>query len=192
MWCKGCASKILSEQRKRAGIQFCKSCEASVPDRTEVLLRPLLLEAAGFPPSAVDDTSFGGQGCGAGLRRPDIAWLGTDRVIFGEVDEDGGHPDRLPECELGRMWDLTVSAKKLIGEHVRVFFIRLNPHEYDVARVSQEERVRTFGRVARELMAADVSEFSPLIPHVKYLFYHSKCVFQIEAARAKPDSIHVM
>src|SRR6185312_658117 len=99
---------------------------------------------------------------------------------------------RLTECELGKMWDHTAAVKKLLGEHVRVFFVRLNRDEYDGGAVSLDDRVAAFGAVVRNLLTADVSAYSPLHPYVRYMYYHSKCAFQIAAARARPDSIVVL
>ena len=205
-FCHGCTSKILSKQRQRAGLHLCAECDPRVPNRIEVVLRPLIAAAVGFPASIMDDAMLGGAstGCDAGARRPDWGWFARDRAIFLEVDEGGGHPDRLAECEMAKMWDQTHAVRKLLGAEVPVFFVRFNPDAWDGGRAGIDERVDAVAQVVRALLGADASASSPalrgawgapeeacLLPQVKYMFYHSACEFQITATRAKPDSFFV-
>ena len=100
--CHGCCDVYLSKQRKRNKITVCAECDPRVPQRTEKIVVPLLLSQIVHPASAQDDTLFGGGECDASRRRPDLLWLGHDRVVTLEIDEHS-HRDRTTSCELGKM-----------------------------------------------------------------------------------------
>ena len=79
-----------------------------------------MIGIVGYEPFAADDSHFGGELCGEKSekqRRPDLAWcIDHGRmVVVCEVDENGGHPNEVVECELARMWALTDAFKKLMG-----------------------------------------------------------------------------
>ena len=192
-WCHGCASVLLSTNRRRAGETLCATCLAANSARTELAFRALLVDAVGWAPSAADNLMLGGSGCdGVRRRRPDLAWVGSDRVVFAEIDEDGGHPNREPACELAKVWDQTEAVKRLLGEATVVLFIRINPDQFDGARVGWPERAAEFGRQVRDFLASDLSGFNAHHPHLRYMFYHSNSGHQIEAARAQEDSLVVL
>ncbi len=176
----------------KAGIRLCAKCDKDKPDRIEVVLRPLIQDAVGFPASSIDDVMIGGATCDTHKRRPDFSWVSEDRVIFGEIDENGGHPDRESSCELAKMWDQMIAVQKAMGTHIRVFYVRLNPDAYDGGDVSIDHRVEEFGNMVKILLTAELTDYNPAIPHVKYLYYHSKCQFHIDAALASPDSMAVL
>lgn len=214
-WCIVCLDTKLSSKRVRAGLRSCAKCEPDAkPLRTELIVRPLLLERVPFPPSCEDDTLLGGKGCdGAAVRRPDLAWFmaGTGgplrdfvgegslssssppRAAFVEIDEDGGHPDRLPECEAGKMWDQTAAAKQLLGEDTLVFFFRFNPDRWDgEGDHSLEARAATVAADINNFLRGDFdATIQQHIPNVRYYFYHSSCHFHIEHTKSKAESFCV-
>jgi hypothetical protein len=190
-FCHGCFSKLLSHPRIRAGVHFCAECDPKVPDRIEVLLRPLISAAVGFPASAMDDVVLGGTGCDAAKRRPDWGWFWKDRAVFVEIDEGGGHPDREPSCELAKMHDQAFAAQRLLGP-VPVWFFRFNPDECDGPRVCLDDRVSLLADAVTRVLTLDITELSTAVPRVCYMFYHSKCAFQAEAARKAVDSFVVI
>jgi hypothetical protein len=167
----------------------------------------MLVAKIGMETTIADDAMLGGAGCDAASRRPDTLFIRADavpsnitkplslvngRAVFIEIDERGGHPDRLDECETGKMWDQTVALKKLCGEDVRVFFVRFNPDEYDGARSTLEQRVASVGAHCKWILSDGWREFeSAAVPHVSYHYYHSKCNFHIEYVRARPDSFNL-
>ena len=188
----------MSGPRRRAGIQMCAECDASVPQRIEHVIRPKLLGAVGYAPFAIDDVHFGGRGCigseESKTARPDIGWAESKLVVFGEIDEDGGHPHNPPECELGRMWTVTSSVKQLLGEDTLVYFVRMNPDSCDAGRFPLSVRIAEMGNIIKrtlEMNDVDRSALNVHIPHVTYMYYHSRALHQIDAALAKPDAIHV-
>jgi hypothetical protein len=156
-----------------------------------------LIEEVGFEPFAKDDLVFGGSDCIGSTSekraRPDLAWAETGVVVIVEIDEDGGHPLRPSECELGRMWTLTSSFKQLLSEDTRIIFIRMNPDECDGGRFTLDERIRVVGSRVREILTFkdERRDFSSSVPRAEYYYYHSNSKHQILAALAKPDAITV-
>jgi len=195
-WCVACVDKRLSAERRRAGVQLCATCDPAYPQRIELIVRPLLLAVVDFPPSAADNDMLGSRAaastCDASVRRPDLAWYGDNLAIFVEIDENGGHPDRVAACEMGKMWCQTVAVKKLMGEATRVFYLRFNPDRYDGGRVRLEQRVKAVGKAVNALIAGDHSALDSAAPHVAYFYYHSACRFHIDAVAAQPDSFHML
>jgi hypothetical protein len=138
------------------------------------------------PASAQDDTLFGGGQCDASRRRPDVLWLGTDRIVSLEIDEHS-HRDRITSCELGKMHDQFVAWQALVG-CVPVFYIRFNPDEYDGGRTLLDNRVSAVAQRVNELLTMDVTGCSSLVPHVEFRYYHSNAQYHIEGVRRAPDS----
>jgi hypothetical protein len=175
-------------KRRRANVQLCATCDSGYVKRTEEIVRPLLLLDLP-PPSGIDNLILGGADCNVSKRRPDLVWFGTDRAIFLEIDEDGGHPDRLASCELAKIWDQTLAIKKLLGEHLIIYFLRFNPDACDRIKVRLESRCETVSNEIRRILQLESGDHT--VPHVAYFYYHTKCQFQIDAALAHPDSLSV-
>lgn len=196
-WCRSCLSVHLGPERRSKGITICAQCDEHRRLRSEEVVRALLLPQIDFPPSIVDDVVLGGTTCvgsgGGGLRRPDMAWVGRDRVLFVEIDENGGHPSRTRECELGKLWDQTSYVKTKMGERTVVKMIRFNPDEMDKgSEVTLEARVTVLAqRVNAFLAHSNIGAMEWTVPHLEYLFYHSKCRFHIDAARSHRNSVIV-
>jgi hypothetical protein len=196
-WCIVCLDTLLSKNRRRSGVKLCNACDQTCPQRIEKVIRPLLIEEVGFEPFAKDDLVFGGSDCIGSTSekraRPDLAWAETGVVVIVEIDEDGGHPLRPSECELGRMWTLTSSFKQLLSEDTRIIFIRMNPDECDGGRFTLDERIRVVGSRVREILTFkdERRDFSSSVPRAEYYYYHSNSKHQILAALAKPDAITV-
>lgn len=192
-------TKRLGMNRVRAGVAQCAECDASVVDRVEHLVRPILVDLVGHQPSAMDDTLFG-QGCDVmKRRRPDFMWSGSDRVVIVEVDERGGHSDSnyTPECDLGWVMDMTAAIVDLYrangyneGNVPHVIVVRFNPDECDVQRVGFEERLEVVAERVRHYMTADLS--CDARPILEYHFYHSKCQRHKDWALANPEAVRVI
>ena len=183
-----CFNTQLSISRTRAGITSCAECDDRTPTRIEKIVVPLLLAQIDHPPSAQDDVLFGGVGCDAGRRRPDLAWFGRDRVIKVGIDEHS-HDDRTVSCEMGKMHDQFVSWQKLLGCAVPVFYLKLNPDAYDGPNTRLDTRLSIVANRVNELLTMDdISAFTTLVPHVEYFYYHSKAAFHIDAVRNAVDS----
>ena len=200
-WCKNCCETLLGTNRVRSGLQICAKCDPTIPERIEHIVGDKIIDIIGYPPFAADDTLFGGSLCGEKSekqRKPDLAWcIEYGRtVVVCEVDEKGGHPNEIVECELGRIWTLTDAFKKLMGEQTYVFFVRLNPDEYDgLLNVSLDDRIQLVSDRINWLLEMEddeLAQFDSSIPYVGYYFYHSKCHFQIEGAKRSTRSLKLL
>lgn len=201
-FCHGCCSTLLSNQRKRAHVHLCASCDETVVDRIEVVIRPLLLSSVSHPPSATDDTLFG-QTCDVvKRRRPDFLWLGEDRCILVEIDENGGHGsvNYTPNCDFGWMMDMVVVLNNLYmvggwngGRVPYVHIFRMNPDEYDCGtKVSLESRVARLSDRIHDVFQMELDPVLSFIPTVEYMYYHTKCRPHIDFAKENPNSIRVL
>ena len=152
-----------------------------------------------FPPSAIDDTYFGtdGEVCDVDKpRRPDAPWLGPDRAVLCETDENSHmNSGYEPECCATWASDMTEALVSLYrdqgldGDALRVFLVRWNPDARDRCRpvIRQEERARIVGeriKALREMPAEELAKFPPMVPIVIYYYYHSKAQRWIDYARA--------
>lgn len=204
LFCILCTDIQLSSNRRRANIKTCASCDPTVPDRIELIVRPLLISAIGVEATIADNAMLGGAGCDALLRRPDLMFVRSDEMINGkpsvnirvvclEIDENGGHPDRESICESGKMWDQTVAIKRLLGEETRVVFVRFNPDRCDTGHFELERRVAAVGAFVRTALEdSDPNDYRVEVPNVAYLFYHSICSRHIEYVRIHSESFHVL
>lgn len=134
-------------------------------------------------------------------RRPDFLWLGEDRCVIVEVDENGGHgsANYTPSCDHGWMMDMVVALNKLYADAGRnagrvpyVHILRFNPDEYDGGVVSLEDRVSWVASRVDAVFQMDLDEDAFFLPSVEYCFYHSKCSPHIDFAKAHPGSIRTI
>jgi len=170
-------------------------------DRVEVVIRPLLLAAVAHPPSAVDDTLFG-QTCDVvKRRRPDFLWLGRDRCVLAEIDENGGHGsfNYTPRCDFGWMMDMVVALNRLYtdgswndGRIPYIHIFRMNPDECDGGSVSLDVRIQTMSARIRHVLEKGIEPADLLAPAVEYMYYHTKCHPHIDFARQHPECIRVV
>jgi hypothetical protein len=194
---------MLSMHRLRANVTQCAACDPAVVDRTELVVRNMLLPLISHPPSALDDVQFG-RDCDTDrvYRRPDALWLGDDRAVHVEIDERGGHSDQnyTPECEMGFVADIHASLIKLYADNgyndnrvPYLIVLRFNPDECDRLRASLEERVAALAvRVNYYLTVSSETLASAYRPLIEYMYYHSKCADHIAHARAHPEAVCVV
>ena len=123
-----CGKKIFKFRRKdRGGTGLCAECDPQSFQRIEHTVRDRLIKND-FEPSSADDKMLGSKkDCpSVPVTRPDLSYVGQDRVLYVEVDEDE-HRDRKVSCEQ-RKFD---GAKWGLAEDLRVLptiLIRFNPH----------------------------------------------------------------
>jgi len=68
----------------------------------------------------------------------------------------------------------------------------MNPHATDRHyKVGLEERIQTCVSKINHLLKCPLDDYTPLVPHVWYYYYHSECYKHIDMARSMPDSIIV-
>ena len=191
----------LSGNTYKSGTGICAECGKREGDyqRTEIRLRKEIAERVPFESSCLDDTMFGTdtKHCDVNKkRRPDNGWFHTDRAILLETDEDGGHCHQSysAQCDATWMTDMATSIEGsmnqigLNGSQVRVFVIRFNPDERDwywphIREAERLDAVCALVNKLRTLSAEELAAYDPLVPHVFYYYYHSKCHNKIEHAR---------
>ena len=193
-FCRICLTSRLSGHRRRAKLHVCAQCSAETPDRIEIVVRPLLLSLVHHPPSAQDDTMFGMTCDVVRRRRPDLLWLGEDRAVVCECDENGGHgsANYTPECDMGWIMDMTAALVTLnSGRLVHMYVIRWNPDESDTTKLCLDDRVAHVAGRVNHFNTLDLRDADPRRPTVEYHFYHSKCRRHIEYALQHPEAVDV-
>ena len=200
MYCSIC-SKRLGRNARKSGTGICAECGKREGNyqRTEIRLRKEIAKRVPFESSCLDDTLFGTdtKHCDVNKRRrPDNGWFYTDRAILLETDENGGHCHQSysAQCDSTWMTDMATSIEGsmnqigLDGSQVRVFVIRFNPDERDwywphIREAERLDAVCALVNKLRTLSAEELAAYDPLVPHVFYFYYHSKCADKIEHAR---------
>jgi hypothetical protein len=184
----------------------CAQCDATARTRTEHVIRDLLLpmlrDMGVPPPSAMDNVRV--ATCVAlgdcTFRRPDTCWLGTDRVVHYECDENS-HVDRMPSCELSKLDETVWGA---VGQKLPTIIIRFNPDAFDgkTTCTNLTDRVRALARCIHQHCTRPVDTLFTGTPSssvswkrlkVIYMFYHSTGHRHIENARRALSSatIHI-
>ena len=182
----------------------CATCRKGAY-RKEHAIRDALLSIVSHEPSCLDDTLFGTEeGCDVvKKRRPDIAWLGEDRVVIVEVDENGGHGtlNYTKECDFGWVMDISSAIYKIYSEKTRlevlphVIVIRFNPDEFDLSRETVKDRVLNLAEVVNRYLTIETLDSlydnGIRVPLMNYMYYHTKCFDHILYALEKKDSVKV-
>ena len=199
-FCSVC-TKWLQRNTYKSGTGLCVECGKAEGEhqRTEIRLRKHIDARVPFESSCLDDTMFGTdtKHCDVNKRRrPDNGWFYTDRAILLETDEGGGHCRQCysAQCDSTWMTDMATSIEGamtkagLDGTQVRVFVIRFNPDERDqhLPQVREEQRLDAVCALVnnlRTLSTEELAAYDPLVPHVWYYYYHSKCADKIAHAR---------
>ena len=197
-YCSICGVTRLSKLRRKT--QMCASCDKTSVDRTEVQIRKMLLLLV-YCPSAQDDTVFG-QTCDVvKKRRPDLIWIAPDRVVIGEVDENGGHgsSNYTPDCDFGWVMDMTSALIELFqinnwndDKMPHIFVIRLNPDECDTNPKPFKYRIQLFADRINHYCTCSLDEYQARVPNIEYHFYHTKCYKHIEYAKEHPNAANVL
>ena len=198
--CSVC-TKRLEGNTYKSGTGLCVECGKTEGEhqRTEIRLRKYIDARVPFESSCLDDTMFGTdtKHCDVNKRRrPDKGWFYTDRAILLETDEGGGHchQNYSAQCDSTWMTDMATSIEGamttagLDGTQVRVFVIRFNPDERDqhLPQIREEARLDAVCALVnklRTLTPDELAAYDPLVPHVWYYYYHSKCADKIAHAR---------
>jgi len=191
MYCSVCG-KQLTPKRRRAGM-LCAECDKTLPPRTEHLVWNAIKDALP-PPSARDNLLLApkSSGCAADPTRPDVAWVGTDRIVHLEIDEHS-HDDRQPSCETKKLdsaaWGTDNTSPT--GHRLPVIVVRFNPDNCDTDERTAFPRVED--RCARLIttlnwaIKTSAGNFDLVRVNVCYLFYHTKAQCHIDAALASPN-----
>lgn len=144
-------------------------------------------------PSIRDNRILGGDKCGSERTRPDVCWIGTDRIVHLEIDEDS-HTDREVSCELKKLdsanWGFLDSGIRSV--HRPTLTVRFNPNSYDKAKIGIEERCSVLVHTIQNALTGSTETWDPLRTNVIYLYFHSKAQQHIQAAKNAQESIHVL
>ena len=170
----------------RGGTGMCAGCEALANNNNSVgggrvgkerRLHERLCELGVPRASSADNKVVGGQACGVGRRRPDLAWVTPTYVLNLEIDEDS-HMARLPSCELSKAQDTRFGAEH--GSKPLLLF-RYNPDQYELD--DDDDRVAYLAAVVRwALQNVRAHDLDPLRPNIVYLFYHDRASKHVDAA----------
>jgi hypothetical protein len=182
IFCKVCLETRINPPRT-----LCSSCELTAPPRIELVIRPVLHELVGFPPSACDNLMLGGTQCISSARRPDNMWISPmfDRAVIVEVDEHG-HPRNETSCEYAKVQD-QASALYTLKPGIKVFHVRFDPNDNTGpdGQVPLNDRVRKVAEFTRALLSMDLSGIdADVAPYVCFLFYntHGKAAEHVQYA----------
>ena len=117
-----------------------------------------------LPPPSANDSQL--TDCGEDKRRADLIWIGQDRVVQIEIDEDE-HKNRSVDCELGKI-DSSKWGLHPEDQCKPMFFIRFNP---DGCETEEEfhQRCTYLVSVVKKHLTMEVS--NTLKTHVCYLYY---------------------
>lgn len=181
--CKYCLSVNIRGRRRVSGI--CSVCDKSSPPRWEHIVWNAIKSRLP-PPSSTDNKVIGG--CNSRKTRPDICWVGSDRIVHLEIDESS-HVDREISCELSKLDSANWGVD---GKHLPTVVVRFNPNEYDVKRVALKSRCDALVSVLKSLFEESLSTWSVYGVNVVYMFYHTKGWQHIEAAKREVGSIRVL
>ena len=191
--CNACLSVSLGRNRRLTS-GLCAGCDKTRLATTEQIVRQHTLPF--LPPaSAIDSVLIGGRNCGEDRRRPDMAWVGLDRIIMLEVDEHS-HVDRDSTCETAKLdatrWGLNTGFTH--ENYIPVITVRMNPDECDStpSAPSFVDRCNRVVEVLKYYITCPLTAIDPLRSNVHYMFYHSKATKHIDAARASVDNIRVL
>lgn len=181
---------MLSTARIRSGITTCATHDTKHPKlRIEHRVVEMLTVLLQFEPSAADNITLGGKACdNAGTRRPDTLYIGPDRCIILEVDEDS-HQDRETLCELAKVSDQSIAIKHIKGADFPVVHVRFNPDACDAGRYSLDVRVKILADHIRNLLTCTLSDEEKLYNRVDFFFYHSCAANHIDGVKAATGTL---
>lgn len=121
-------------------------------------------------------------------RQPDVIWVGEDRFVSLEVDEDS-HYDREISCELAKIDETRWGVEDSHKPHI---MIRFNPNAFDKRTVHFEDRCKELAQLLKHVMTCSIHKFDVLRCNVIYMYYHTKAYHHIQAAKDKPETINVL
>jgi len=185
-----CGKQIRGDRREdRGGTGLCATCDPQSFQRIEHTVRERLIEDEFcYIPSSADDKLLGGKSCpGVARTRPDLSFVGHDRVLYVEVDENE-HRDRKVSCEQTKF----DGAKWGLAEHLRVLptiMIRFNPHGGDFEKVLKRLMEVVYKYRTTPIADPNLHPQHDQVTNAVYMFYTPKSK-HIRNARESP-SIHL-
>lgn len=121
-FCLICAEHSV-KSRRYGTPGVCAKCDKTIPERIEHKVKNHIIPK--LPITSSNDSQLSGKICGEAKRRADMLWIGQDRVIQVEIDENE-HKSRSVSCEMSKIdsskWGLHVD-----DQCKPMFFIRFNP-----------------------------------------------------------------
>ena len=180
--CTLCGKNIASI---RYDIGICAGCDETVRQRTEIRFWEAIKDR--LPPPSSRDDVLTGRACGEGIRRADVSWVGSDRVVFLEIDEYS-HSNRPISCELKKLGETKWGLAKDLQCRFTVF-VRVNPDAQPGSDVSFETRCDDAVETVLRWIDGDLTGLDALKPHVEYLHYGNSGFKHVEAAREEPKIV---
>jgi ferredoxin len=168
---------------------MCAGCDDNAAQMTQSIVMNRILPLLP-PPSAIDNKLIGGVVCDTNKRRPDVLWVGTDRIVTGEIDEHN-HRDEQSACHVAKISDTRFGIQD--GEVAPFVMVRFNPDECDHMHGTFDERCARFAAKLLHYITCPVEALDPLRANVYYMDYHSSGrKTHIAAARAQSGVIAVI
>jgi len=162
-FCHVCGERD-AKGRKYGTPGVCARCDKTIPERVEHKVKDYLLSK--LPPPSGNDDKITGSECGESRRRADLVWIGHDRVIQVEIDEDE-HKGRSVDCELGKM-DSSKWGLHTEDQCKPMVFIRFNPDGCQ----SEEEFEQRCAQLVHTVEECLTMQLTPTLKtRVRYLYY---------------------
>ena len=153
-----------ARQRRTGTPGICARCEKDGPEHVEKKVKRIILPK--LPPPSANDDRVTGVHCGEMRRRADLIWIGLDRVIQVEIDENE-HKYYTVECELAKM-DSSKWGLHPEDQCKPMVFIRFNP---DGCQSEEEFKQRCAQLVHTVEECLTMQLTNTLNTHVHYLYY---------------------
>ena len=161
-FCHVCGEHKVNRKYGTPGV--CVQCDKTIPERIEHKVKNYLLTK--LPPPSANDNQLTGTECGESKRRADLIWIGHDRVIQVEIDEDE-HKSRTVDCELAKM-DSSKWGLHPEDQCKPMVFVRFNP---DGCQSEEEFEQRCLHLVSVVEQHLTMQMSNTLKTHVLYLYY---------------------
>lgn len=194
-YCDCCGMRRIDRRRPNGGV--CAACNTRRNQTIAATVWDMLSACIHHTPSSSDSTMVGakrggrcagvdGGALSCGNRRPDHSWVGQDRVVYLEIDEDS-HSGRTTACELAKIDETAYTQTGTTGAIKPAIFIRFNPDADDTGSPLRL-RVQVLADVILFLCSTKYDIQRQLddaaAPVVIFLFYHQKSHRKIEAAKS--------
>jgi hypothetical protein len=191
-FCSICGVTSLTRNRRLTS-GMCAGCDSSKQRTTQQIVLDMLLPLVP-PPSAIDNVTIGGAACNTDRRRPDTGWVGTDRVLLIENDEQS-HEEREIACELAKNDSsrFGLQGGGVDGHSlVPVIILRFNPDACDRPVPNLQGRVARLAELIHFYLTCPLSMLCPHRVNLHYCFYGKNGRKHIDAALGKPETINVL
>ncbi len=115
--------QVDASKRKTGTPGVCRGCDQTLPELVARKVKRILLETLPLP--SASDSTYTGLTCDTSKRRADLLWVGIDRILQVEIDEEA-HADRSITCELAKLHESKWGLREE-DQQKPLIMIRFNP-----------------------------------------------------------------